>query len=314
MNSSLYSINPTVGAAIKSGQSVLALESTILAHGMPYPQNIAFAKKSDRLVRSFGVIPATIAIVSGKICVGLDDEQLDSVAQGKNVQKVAVRDLSHCLSSGLTGATTVSATMRIAHAVGIKVFSTGGIGGVHQNWKTTSDVSQDLYELSRTPLVVVSSGAKAILDLPKTVEYLESLSVPILGYKTDNFPAFYSRKSGVQIDTRVDSPEEIAQHFNIHRSLGLASSLLVANPVPKTNEIDRGTVSVFIEKALVEAKENHIYGKNLTPFLLSEIYRLSNGNSLKTNMALALSNIKLGTQIALALSLSKQCSANANHG
>ena len=314
MNSSLYSINPTVGAAIKSGQPVLALESTILAHGMPYPQNIAFAKKADKLVRSLGVIPATVAIVSGKICVGLDDELLESVARGKNVQKVAVRDLSHCLSSCLTGATTVSATMRIARAVGIKVFSTGGIGGVHQNWGATSDVSQDLYELGRTPLVVVSSGAKAILDLPKTVEYLESLSVPILGYKTKNFPAFYSRESGVQIDTRIDSPEEIAQCFNIPRSLGLASSLLVANPVPKTNEIDRGAVSVFIEKALVGAKENHIYGKNLTPFLLSEIYRLSNGNSLKTNVALALSNIKLGAQIALALSLSKKCCTNANHG
>tara|TARA_Y100000758_G_scaffold300309_1_gene264228 strand:- start:1315 stop:2235 length:921 start_codon:yes stop_codon:yes gene_type:complete len=302
MNSSLYSILPEIQDALRYGRPVLALESTIIAHGMPYPQNVAFAREADRLVRSVGVIPATIAIISGKICVGLDNEQLEHIASDKNIYKVAVRDLSHNVSNGFSGATTVSATMRVAHKVGISVFSTGGIGGVHRDWSSSADVSQDLHELGRTPLVVVSSGAKAILDLPKTVEFLESLSVPVFGYKTNDFPAFYSCESGIKIGRRLESPKGVAEQFETHRFLGLSSAILLANPVPREEEIERGVVSVYIEKALVEAKESGVCGKELTPFLLGKICRLSGGVSLKTNIALALNNVHLGARIALALS------------
>jgi pseudouridine-5'-phosphate glycosidase len=192
--------------------------------------------------------------------------------------------------------------MRVAHKAGISVFSTGGIGGVHREWSSSADVSQDLHELGRTPLVVVSSGAKAILDLPKTVEFLESLSVPVFGYKTNDFPAFYSCESGIKIERRVESPKDVAEQFKTHRFLGLSSAILLANPVPREEEIGRDVVSVYIEKALVEAKESGVCGKELTPFLLGEIYRLSGGVSLKTNIALALNNINLGARIALALS------------
>jgi pseudouridine-5'-phosphate glycosidase len=237
------------------------------------------------------VVPATIAIISGKICVGLDNGQLEHIASDKNIYKVALRDLSHNVSNGFSGATTVSATMRVAHKAGIRVFSTGGIGGVHRDWSSSADVSQDLHELGRTPLVVVSSGAKAILDLPKTVEFLESLSVPVFGYKTNDFPAFYSCESGIKIERRVESPKGVAEQFETHLLLGLSSAILLANPVPREEEIERGIVSVYIEKALVEAKKSGVCGKELTPFLLGEIYRLSGGLSLKTNIALALNNI-----------------------
>ncbi|MBC8344822.1 MAG: pseudouridine-5'-phosphate glycosidase [Candidatus Marinimicrobia bacterium] len=302
MNLLLFSFTPEVQSALGAGQPVLALESTIFAHGMPYPQNIAFAEETEKLVRSLGVVPAIIAIIEGKICIGITRKQLDHLARGANIHKVAVRDLSHVLSRGLSGATTVSATMRVAKFAGIDVFSTGGIGGVHRGWKSTGDVSQDIRELSRTSVVVVSSGAKAILDLPKTVEYLESFSVPVLGYKTNFFPAFYSRSSGIRIEVCVDSPQEIAKQFNIHRGLGLSTAFLIANPVPQEKELSYDVVSAFIEKALYSAKETGITGKKLTPFLLSEMYRLSGGKSLKTNIALALNNIHLGARVAIALS------------
>jgi pseudouridine-5'-phosphate glycosidase len=212
-----------------------------------------------------------------------------------------VRDIPFVLASGASGATTVSSTMRVAHGVGIDVFSTGGIGGVHRGWETTSDVSQDLHELSRNPVLVVSAGAKAILDIPKTVERLESLSVPVVGYKTNDFPAFYSRKSGIKIDHKFDDIKLLANGFVKHRSLGFSSGMLVVNPPPKENEISNKVVSGYIENALRRAKELGVSGKNLTPFLLHEVYKESNGESLKTNIALALSNIKLGAEIAVEL-------------
>ena len=268
---------------------------------MPYPQNMKFALDAQQLVRKAGVFPAIIAILKGKVCVGLNKTQLTRITDGKNIQKTSVRDIPFVLASGASGATTVSSTMRVAHNVGIDVFSTGGIGGVHRGWKTTLDVSQDLHELSRTPVLVVSAGAKAILDIPKTVERLESLSVPVVGYKTNDFPAFYSRKSGIKIDHKFDDIKLLANGFIKHRSLGFSSGMLVVNPPPKENEISNKVVSGYVKNALRRAKELEVSGKNLTPFLLHEIFKESNGESLKTNIALALSNIKLGAKIAAEL-------------
>jgi len=301
MDLSSYSIAPEIREALYLRKPILAMESTILAHGMPFPQNVEFALDAQRLVRQAGALPAIIAILNGKICVGLNETQLSRITGGKDVQKTSVRDIPFVLASGASGATTVSSTMRVAHGVGIDVFSTGGIGGVHRGWETTSDVSQDLHELSRTPVLVVSAGAKAILDIPKTVERLESLSVPVVGYKTNDFPAFYSRKSGIKIDHRFDDIKLLANGFVKHRSLGFSSGMLVVNPPPKENEIGNKVVSGYIENALRRAKELGVSGKNLTPFLLHEVYKESNGESLKTNIALALSNIKLGAEIAVEL-------------
>ena len=301
MDLSSYSIAPEIREALYLRKPILAMESTILAHGMPYPQNVEFALDAQRLVRQAGALPAIIAILNCKICVGLNETQLSRITDGKDVQKTSVRDIPFVLASGASGATTVSSTMRVAHGVGIDVFSTGGIGGVHRGWETTSDVSQDLHELSRTPVLVVSSGAKAILDIPKTVERLESLSVPVVGYKTNDFPAFYSRKSGIKIDHRFDDIKLLANGFVKHRSLGFSSGMLVVNPPPKENEIGNKVVSGYIENALRRAKELGVSGKNLTPFLLHEVYKESNGESLKTNIALALSNVKLGAEIAVEL-------------
>ncbi len=301
MDLSSYSIAPEIREALYLKKPILAMESTILAHGMPYPQNVEFALDAQRLVRQAGALPAIIAILNGKICVGLNENQLSRITGGKDVQKTSVRDIPFVLASGASGATTVSSTMRVAHGVGIDVFSTGGIGGVHRGWKTTSDVSQDLHELSRTPVLVVSAGAKAILDIPKTVERLESLSVPVVGYKTNDFPPIYSRKSGIKIDHKFDDINLLANGFVKHRSLGFSSGMLVVNPPPKENEISNKVVSGYIENALGQAKELGVSGKNLTPFLLHEVYKESNGESLKTNIALALSNIKLGAEIAVEL-------------
>jgi len=301
MDLSSYSIAPEIREALYLRKPILAMESTILAHGMPYPQNVEFALDAQRLVRQAGVLPAIIAILNGKICVGLNETQLSRITDGKDVQKTSVRDIPFVLASGASGATTVSSTMRVARGVGIDVFSTGGIGGVHRGWETTSDVSQDLHELSRTPVLVVSGGAKAILDIPKTVERLESLSVPVVGYKTNDSPAFYSRKSGIKIDHKFDDIKLLANGFVKHCSLGFSSGMLVVNPPPKENEISNKVVSGYIENALRRAKELGVSGKNLTPFLLHEVYKESNGESLKTNIALALSNIKLGAEIAVEL-------------
>ena len=301
MDLSSYSVAPEIREALYLRKPILAMESTILAHGMPYPQNVEFALDAQQLVRKAGVFPAIIAILKGKVCVGLNETQLTRITDGKNIQKTSVRDIPFVLASGASGATTVSSTMRVAHSVGIDVFSTGGIGGVHRGWKTTLDVSQDLHELSRTPVLVVSSGAKAILDIPKTVERLESLSVPVVGYKTNDFPAFYSRKSGIKIDHNFNDIKLLANGFIKHRSLGFSSGMLVVNPPPKENEIGNKVVSGYVENALRRAKKLEVSGKKLTPFLLHEIFKESNGESLKTNIALALSNVKLGAEIAAEL-------------
>lgn len=304
MNSSKihFSMAPEVENDLSNNLPVLALESTIIAHGMPYPENIDFARQAEALVCKHGVVPATIAIINGKVHIGLDDEQLDILAGSKNVEKVAVRDIAYAITQKLTGATTVSATMRLARLAGIDVFATGGIGGVHRNAENTFDISQDLIELSRTPMIVVSAGAKAILDIPKTIEYLETSSVPVVGYRTHAFPAFYSRNSGCAIPARCDSPDEIANIYKAQRALELQSALLVANPVPKSAEISNNIIDSYIEVALAECAEKKVVGKKVTPFLLKKIVELSDGKSLKTNIALALNNVTLGAQIALNLS------------
>ena len=296
------SIIPEVENALSKKQPVLALESTIIAHGMPYPENIDFAKRAEAVVRKHGVVPATIAIIEDKIYIGLNDEQLEILASSKKVEKVAVRDIAVAVAQKLTGATTVSATMRLAHLAGISVFATGGIGGVHRNAETTFDISQDLIELSRTPMVVVSAGVKAILDIPKTLEYLETSAVFVVGYQTNEFPAFYSRSSGSKLTAQFNNPVEIANTFRAHCGLGLKSAILVANPVPKSNDIPKNVIDKYIEIALAECSEKNIIGKKVTPFLLKKIVELSNGESLKTNIALALNNVNLGAQIAIKLS------------
>ncbi len=297
-----FSITPEVETAILNKRPVLSLESTIIAHGMPYPDNLEFAKMAEALVRENEVTPATIAIIEGKIHIGLNDEQLEILVNSNNIEKIAVRDIAYAVAKKLNGATTVSATMRLAHLVGIDVFATGGIGGVHRNAETTFDISQDLIELSRTPMIVISAGAKAILDIPKTLEYLETLAVIVLGYKTSEFPAFYSRSSGLKLTARCDSPTEIAKLFNAHKNLNIESALLVANPVPKSDEISNIIINEYIKVALTECSERNITGKKVTPFLLKKIVELSNGKSLKTNIALALNNVGLGAQIAHQLS------------
>ena len=296
-----FSITPEVETAIFNKRPVLALESTIIAHGMPYPENIAFAKRAEALVRENEVTPATIAIIGGKIHVGLDDKLLARLANSRDVEKIAVRNIAYAVAKKLNGATTVSATMHLAHLAGINVFATGGIGGVHRNAETTFDISQDLIELSRTPMIVISAGVKAILDIPKTLEYLETLAVPVIGYKTNEFTAFYSRISGSKLTARCDSPAEIFDIFKTHRNLNLKSALLVANPVPQSDEISKKLIDKYIDVALAECSGNNIIGKKVTPFLLKRIVELSSGESLKTNIALALNNVKLGAQIASSL-------------
>ena len=296
------SINSDVENALSKKQPVLALESTIIAHGMPYPENIEFAKMAESLARKLGVTPATIAIIDGKIHIGLDDAQLELLVSSNDVEKFAVRDIALAVTQKLTGATTVSATMHLAHLAGIDVFATGGIGGVHRNAETTFDISQDLIELSRTPMIVVSAGVKAILDIPKTLECLETNAVSVVGYQTKEFPAFYSRSSGSKLNAQFNNPKEIAKMFRAHCVLNLNSALLVANPVPQGDEISKNIIENYIDIALAECSEKKIVGKEVTPFLLKKIVELSNGESLKTNIALALNNVKLGAQIAIKLS------------
>ncbi len=296
------SINSDVENALSKKQPVLALESTIIAHGMPYPENIEFAKTAESLARKSGATPATIAILNGNIHVGLNDDQLEILASGNAVEKIAVRDIALAVAQKLTGATTVSTTMHLAHLAGIDVFATGGIGGVHRNAEATFDISQDLIELSRTPMIVVSAGVKAILDIPKTLEYLETSAVSVVGYQTKEFPAFYSRSSGSILNAQFNDPKEIAKTFRAHCDLSLNSALLVANPVPRGAEISKNIIEKYIDVALAECSEKKIVGKKVTPFLLKKIVELSNGESLKTNIALALNNVKLGAQIAINLS------------
>lgn len=289
---------PEVRAALDAGQPVVALESTIITHGMPFPQNVETARRVEAEIRAHGATPATIAVIGGQIHIGLTEAELDDLAQAKGVMKVSRADLAVCLARGAYGATTVAATMICADLAGIRVFATGGIGGVHRGAESSFDISADLAELGITPVTVVAAGAKAILDIPKTLEVLETDGVPVIAYGQDEFPAFWSRSSGLKAPLRMDSAAEIAQAQIMRRRLGLSGGQLVANPIPEDAEIPRAEIIPAIEQALREAAEGHISAKEVTPFLLSRIFELTQGRSLEANIALVLNNARLAAAIA----------------
>jgi pseudouridine-5'-phosphate glycosidase len=293
--------SPEVAAARAAGAPLVALESTIITHGMPYPQNVETARRVEEEVRTHGAVPATIAVMDHKIHIGLTPAQLDSLGQAQGVAKLSRADLAACLALGGTGATTVAATMICAHLAGIAVFATGGIGGVHRGAETSFDISADLRELAETPVTVVAAGAKAILDLPKTLEVLETLGVPVIAYGQDEFPAFWSRNSGLRAPLRMDRAEDIAAAHLLRGQLGLPGGQLVANPIPVPDELPRDMILPQIEAALAEAEAQGISAKAVTPFLLQRIFELTQGRSLQANIALVLSNARLAAAIARAL-------------
>lgn len=285
-----------VQAALRSGEAIVALESTVITHGLPQPENLRLAREMEATVRAGGATPATIAVLDGKVRIGLSDEELARLAQAESPLKVGPRDLAAAIVKRACGGTTVAATLLVAHAAGIRVFATGGIGGVHR--ESRFDVSADLSTLARTPMIVVCAGAKAILDLPATLEYLETMGVPVIGYQTDEFPAFYSRQSGLPVGLRLDSASEIIEFARAHWSLGLQSAVLVVNPLPEAEAIPRSEIEPLIEQASREAQSRRIHGPGLTPFLLQRLSELSGGRSLRANLALLLNNARLAAALA----------------
>ncbi len=295
-------ISPAVQKALDEGRPVLALESTIISHGMPYPQNLETARLCEAEARKHGVEPATVAIIHGKLCAGLTDEELEYLAKaGPKVAKASRRDLPILAARGADGATTVAATMIGAAMAGIRVFATGGIGGVHRGAEVTMDISADLEELARTPVAVVCAGAKSILDLGLTLEYLETKGVPVLGYRTETLPAFYTDESDFKVDYRMDSPEEIAAAVTAQRDMGYPGGMLITNPIPHQYAMPKDVIDAAINQALAEAKEQGVKGKATTPFLLARVCELTGGESLKSNIKLVLNNVALGAQIAAAM-------------
>jgi pseudouridine-5'-phosphate glycosidase len=287
-----------VSAARESGAPIVALESTIITHGMPYPQNVDTARLVEAEVRTCGAVPATIAVLDGALCVGLSDTQLEGLGQATDVAKLSRADIAACIAAGNTGATTVAATMIAAQLAGICVFATGGIGGVHRGAELSFDISADLRELSETPVTVVAAGAKAILDLPKTLEVLENLGVPVICYGQDELPAFWSRSSGLPAPIRMNSAAEIARAQLTRSAMGLPGGQLVANPIPKADEIPASELAPVIETALTEAAQKEITAKDVTPFLLQRIFELTEGRSLTANISLVLNNARLASEIA----------------
>ena len=295
-------ISPAVQKALDEGRPVLALESTIISHGMPYPQNLETARLCEAEARKHGVEPATVAIIHGKLCAGLTDEELEYLAKaGPKVAKASRRDLPILAARGADGATTVAATMIVAAMAGIRVFATSGIGGVHRGAEVTMDISADLEELARTPVAVVCAGAKSILDLGLTLEYLETKGVPVLGYRTETLPAFYTDESDFKVDYRMDSPEEIAAAVTAQRDMGYPGGMLITNPIPHQYAMPKDVIDAAINQALAEAKEQGVKGKATTPFLLARVCELTGGESLKSNIKLVLNNVALGAQIAAAM-------------
>lgn len=301
MNFSNYlNIQPEIAEALKQKKPVVALESTIIAHGMPYPRNVQTALEVETIVRENGAIPATIALLEGKLCVGLNKAQLEYLGTAKDVWKVSLRDMPYVISKKIAGATTVAATMRIASMAGIAVFVTGGIGGVHREAQNTMDISADLTEMQQTSVAVVSAGVKSILDIGLTLEYLETLGVPVVTFGQAIFPSFYSRESAFKSPLQLDTAEEIASLIKTKWELGLSGSLLIANPIPQEHEVPYSIIEKYINSALMEAKKNNVSGKNVTPFILRYIANETKGESLTANIALVKSNAKLGAQIAAA--------------
>ncbi|MGC6528730.1 MAG: pseudouridine-5'-phosphate glycosidase [Paracoccaceae bacterium] len=298
-------VHPTVQTALHDTKPVVALESTIITHGMPFPQNLEIAQNVEATVKENGATPATIAILDGRLKIGLSTNELEALAQSKDAAKLSRADLAVCLAEGKTGATTVAATMIAAHLAGIEVFATGGIGGVHRHAEKTFDISADLQELAQTPLSVIAAGPKAILDIPKTLEVLESLGVPVISYGQDHLPAFWSRSSGLRSPLRMDDVTGIARAHLMRQSLGIAGGQLIANPIPRHAEIPIEEIEPFIAQALEAALEQEISAKEVTPFLLSRLFDLTQGRSLQANKALVLNNAALGAKIAGAICAQK---------
>ena len=295
-------IAPEVAQALQEGKPVVALESTIISHGMPYPKNVETALLVEQTIRDHGAVPATIVVIGGRLKAGLSREEIEYLGKtGRGVAKASRRDLPALVARGADGATTVATTMIIAHMAGIKIFATGGIGGVHRGAEVTMDISADLEELAQTPVMVVCAGAKAILDLGLTLEYLETKGVPVIGYGTEELPAFYTRKSGFGVDYRVDTPEELAAMFRAQRELDYRGGMLVTNPIPQQYAMDQETIDRAIEEALAEAKAQGIHGKETTPFLLAKVVELTGGDSLESNIKLVLNNAAVAAETAAAL-------------
>ena len=295
-------VAPEVAQALAEGRPVVALESTIISHGMPYPKNVETALLVEQTIRDHGAVPATIAVIGGRLKAGLSREEIEHLGKaGRNVVKASRRDLPALVARGVDGATTVATTMIIAHMAGIRIFATGGIGGVHRGAEFTMDISADLEELAQTPVMVVCAGAKSILDLGLTLEYLETKGVPVIGFGTEELPAFYTRKSGFGVDYRVDSPEELAAIYAAQRELGYRGGMLVTNPIPEEYAMDKEVIDAAIERALEEAKEQHIHGKETTPFLLARVVELTGGESLESNIQLVLNNARVAALTAAEL-------------
>ncbi len=302
MNMNKYlDVNPEVAAAIAAGKPVVALESTIISHGMPYPQNVETALNVEKIIRENGAVPATIAIIGGRLKAGLTAEEIEYFGKkGQAIHKASRRDLAVLCARGEDGATTVTTTMIIAHMAGIKIFATGGIGGVHRGAETTMDISADLEELGQTPVMVVCAGAKSILDLGLTLEYLETKGVPVIGYGTEELPAFYTRQSGFGVDYRIDTPEELAAAFKASNEMGLKSGMLVTNPIPEEYAMPLETINAAIDQAISECNAKGIHGKDTTPFLLARVAELTGGDSLASNIRLVYNNAKVAAQTAAA--------------
>ena len=293
---------PEVAEALENGRPVVALESTIISHGMPYPKNVETAMLVEKTIRDNGAVPATIAVIGGRLKAGLSREEIEYLGKaGRDVAKASRRDLAALVAAGRDGATTVTTTMIIAHMAGIDIFATGGIGGVHRGAETTMDISADLEELGSTPVMVVCAGAKSILDLGLTLEYLETKGVPVIGYGTDELPAFYTRQSGFGVDYRADSPAQLAGMFRAQKELGMKGGMLVTNPIPEEYAMDKAVIDAAIEQALRESVEQGVHGKETTPFLLARVVELTGGSSLESNIRLVLNNAALAAKTAVEL-------------
>ena len=287
-----------VKKAMEEGKPVVALESTIISHGMPYPQNIETAKACEEIIRENGAVPATTAIIGGKIKIGLSDDELEFMATSKDIIKASRRDFAYIVSRGLNGATTVASTIIASRLAGIKIFVTGGLGGVHRNAEVTFDISRDLEELAANDIMIVCAGCKSILDIGLTLEYLETKGVPVFGYQTDYMPAFFTRKSEFKVDYNIKNPKEAAEAAKAQWELGLQGGILLTNPIPESDSMDEEKINTAIEKALVEAEEKGIHGKETTPFLLSKVLEVTEGKSLEANIALVKNNARLGAEVA----------------
>ena len=295
-------IAPEVREALAAGRPVVALESTIISHGMPYPQNVETALRVEKTIREEGAVPATIAIIGGRLKAGLTEAEIEYLGRkGREVAKASRRDLPVLVARGADGATTVTTTMIIAYMAGIRVFATGGIGGVHRGAQTTMDISADLEELAQTPVMVICAGAKSILDLGLTLEYLETKGVPVIGYGTDELPAFYTRRSGFKVDYRLDTPEELASAFLAAREMGMHGGMLVANPIPEEYSMDPDRINAAIDRAVAEADARGVHGKELTPFLLARVKDITGGDSLASNIQLVLNNARLAARTAACI-------------